>query len=56
MLPAECCRLEYMIWMGNLDEPGSSAQFDYLLSITMDAVGAIYLAQSDGPVRKIVIH
>jgi hypothetical protein len=41
---------------GNVDGPGSSAQFDYLLGITMDAGGAIYLAQSDGPIRKIVIH
>ena len=41
---------------GNVDGPGSSAQFYYLLGITMDAGGAIYLAQSDGPIRKIVIH
>lgn len=41
---------------GNVDGPGSSAQFDYLLGITMDAGGAFYLAQSDGPIRKIVIH
>lgn len=41
---------------GNMDGPGSSAQFSYLLGITMDAGGAIYLAQSDGPIRKIIIH
>jgi hypothetical protein len=41
---------------GNVDGPGSSAQFDHLLGITMDAGGAIYLAQSEGPLRKIVIH
>lgn len=41
---------------GNVDGPGSSARFVYLLGITMDAGGAIYLAQSDGPIRKIVIH
>jgi len=41
---------------GNVDGPGSSAQFAHLLGITMDAGGAIYLAQSDGPIRKIVIH
>lgn len=41
---------------GNVDGPGPSAQFDHLLGITMDAGGAIYLAQSDGPIRKIVIH
>ncbi len=41
---------------GNVDGPGSNAQFDYLLGITMDAGGAFYLAQSDGPIRKIVIH
>jgi sugar lactone lactonase YvrE len=41
---------------GYLDGPGSSAQFVALLGITMDAGGAFYLAQSDGPIRKIVIH
>jgi hypothetical protein len=41
---------------GNVDGPGSSAQFSYLLGITVDAGGAFYLAQSDGPIRKIVIH
>jgi sugar lactone lactonase YvrE len=42
---------------GNVDGPGSSAQFDYLLGITMNAGGAFYLTQSDGgPIRKIVIH
>ena len=41
---------------GNVDGPGSSAQFYYLLGITMDAGGALYIAQSDGPIRKIVIH
>jgi len=39
-----------------VDGPGSSAQFYYLLGITMDAGGALYIAQSDGPIRKIVIH
>jgi sugar lactone lactonase YvrE len=42
---------------GDLDGPGSSAQFDALLGITVEAGGAFYLAQSDGaPLRKIVIH
>jgi len=41
---------------GNVDGPGSSAQFEHLFGITMDAGGAFYLAQSDGPIRKIVIH
>jgi sugar lactone lactonase YvrE len=41
---------------GNVDGPGSSAQFDYLLGITTDAGGAFYLAQSEGTIRKIVIH
>ena len=41
---------------GDLDGPGSSAQFEHLFGITVDADGAFYLAQSDGPLRKIVIH
>jgi sugar lactone lactonase YvrE len=42
---------------GDLDGPGSSAKFAHMSGITMDAGGAIYVAQSDdGPIRKIVIH
>jgi sugar lactone lactonase YvrE len=42
---------------GNVDGPGSSAKFGHMSGITMDANGALYVAQSDdGPIRKIVIH
>jgi sugar lactone lactonase YvrE len=42
---------------GDLDGPGSSAKFAHMSGITMDAGGAIYVAQNDdGPIRKIVIH
>jgi sugar lactone lactonase YvrE len=42
---------------GNMDGPGSSAKFDHMSGITMDAGGAFYVGQSDdGYIRKIVIH
>jgi sugar lactone lactonase YvrE len=41
---------------GNVDGPGSSAQFDFLFGITTDAGGTFYLAQAEGPLRKIVVH
>jgi streptogramin lyase len=41
---------------GTLDGQGWNAKFVVLLGITLDTDGAIYLAQSGGPIRKIVIN
>jgi len=40
---------------GDMDGPGEFAKFDAILGLAQDSGGALYLTQSHGPIRKIVI-